>query len=585
MKTSQVLHFHWRQAMNFPKLIWTSFIVGPISIISERYIAPLAIAALIDGIQRGAISLESSWHLVAIYAAILIFAQVIGYRVNMRAMWGVQVEGAKKIYLETYKKLITKNISYFNDNFTGSIVSNTNRLSSAFMSFWNLVIFELMFTVVSLFATIIGTAIFMWQLSIALIVLVAIFVVASYFGTKFMRPRQRARSQAYSDISAKLSDSISNIFAVKIDGREKYEFERFENSTDDLVRKELHVRSGTMRISSVYSSIIVVGKIIVLLGSILSAQNGSANAAVVYIVLTYTLNLLDEMRNITSIFRSVYSITGDSEDMLEALADSSNLEDQSSKKAIIKSGAISIDAINFTHTDDTSPLFHKLSLNIPAGQKIGVIGRSGSGKTTLTKILLKFLKPQEGDITIDGASIFKVSNHSLRSKIAFVAQEPALFHRTLRENIAYGRPGASDESIKQAAKQANAWEFIKNMPDGLDTIVGERGVKLSGGQRQRVAIARAILKDAPILVLDEATSALDSESEKLIQDSLDTLMKNRTSIVIAHRLSTIAKLDRIIVLDNGKIVEDGTHKQLLKQNGTYAKLWNHQSGGFIEDDI
>ena len=188
-----------------------------------------------------------------------------------------------------------------------------------------------------------------------------------------------------------------------------------------------------------------------------------------------------------------------------------------------------------------------------------------------------------GKILIDGQDISQVTQKSLHQSIAYVPQEPLLFHRSLRENIAYGKPDATDDEITEAAVKANAYEFIKTLPKGYDTLVGERGVKLSGGQRQRIAIARAILKDAPILVLDEATSALDSESEKLIQDALEKLMKGRTSIVIAHRLSTIAKLDRIIVLDNGSIIEDGTHGQLLRKKGVYASLWSHQSGGFIEE--
>jgi ATP-binding cassette subfamily B protein len=240
-------------------------------------------------------------------------------------------------------------------------------------------------------------------------------------------------------------------------------------------------------------------------------------------------------------------------------------------------------SVTFTHDENDAALFENFSVDIKAGERIGLVGRSGSGKTTLTRLLLRFSDVDSGSITIDGQSITDISQIDLRSHIAYVQQEPMLFHRSLRANIAYGKPDASDEQILDAAKSANALEFIGKLPKGLDTIVGERGVKLSGGQRQRVAIARAILKDAPILVLDEATSALDSESEKLIQDALVTLMNGRTSIVIAHRLSTISKLDRIIVLDQGKIIEQGSHSELLAAEGRYARLWSHQSGGFIEE--
>jgi ATP-binding cassette subfamily B protein len=239
--------------------------------------------------------------------------------------------------------------------------------------------------------------------------------------------------------------------------------------------------------------------------------------------------------------------------------------------------------VTFTHSGSDEAIFDNFTLHIADGEKIGLVGHSGAGKTTFTRLLLRFSDINSGVIEIDGQNIAHITQQDLHESIAYVPQEPLLFHRTIRENIAYGKPHASQAAITTAAKRAHADDFINELPHRYDTLVGERGVKLSGGQRQRVAIARAMLKDAPILLLDEATSALDSESEVLIQDALWKLMEGRTAIVIAHRLSTIQKMDRIIVLEQGTISEQGSHVQLLKNNGTYAKLWAHQSGGFMED--
>ena len=248
-------------------------------------------------------------------------------------------------------------------------------------------------------------------------------------------------------------------------------------------------------------------------------------------------------------------------------------------------GAVDFEGIRFRYDDaaEGDYVFRDLTLTVPAGQRVGLVGRSGSGKTTLTKLLLRLSDVQEGHIYVDGQDVSRCTQQSLRRQVAYVPQEALLFHRSIRENIAYGRPDATDDEIRHAAARlANALEFIDRLPAGLDTMVGERGVKLSGGQRQRVAIARAILADCPILVLDEATSALDSESEALVQGALENLMRGRTSIVVAHRLSTVAALDRIVVLEEGQIVEDGTHAELSRAGGTYESLWDRQTGAFLE---
>jgi ATP-binding cassette subfamily B protein len=341
---------------------------------------------------------------------------------------------------------------------------------------------------------------------------------------------------------------------------------------------------GVMGISAGWEVLMVCFNVGALIFAVLASEQHLLTAGTAYLLLTYTLNVSRQLWSINGVIRSYNRLMGDANDMVEILNTPIDITDASTTSLVVPQGNIRFDNMTFTHDDGEGvQIFNNFSLDIQPGQRVGLVGHSGSGKTTLVRLLLRFSDIASGKISIDGVNIAECSQESLRGAISYVPQEPLLFHSSLRENIAYGKPGATDAEVEEAARQANAHEFITGLKKGYDTLVGERGIKLSGGQRQRIAIARAILKDAPILVLDEATSALDSESELLIQSALTKLMKGRTSVVIAHRLSTIAKLDRIIVLEDGKIAEDGTHEELTKKNGTYAKLWAHQSGGFIEE--
>jgi ATP-binding cassette subfamily B protein len=312
---------------------------------------------------------------------------------------------------------------------------------------------------------------------------------------------------------------------------------------------------------------------------IASVGSGTIMVGSVVLLITFTGNIVGGLWNFPTIFLELNRIFGDAYDMTKTLDEPLTVVDKpTAKELLVPHGEIKFDDVTFQYADGNEVVFDGLTITIRPGERVGFVGHSGSGKTTITKLLLRLADIDSGAILIDNQNIAQVTQESLRRCIAYVPQETNLFHRSIAENIAYGRPKAKKDEIIRAAKLANAWEFIEKLPNGLETMVGERGVKLSGGQRQRIAIARAILKDAPILVLDEATSALDTESERLIQAALKNLMRGRTAIVIAHRLSTVAELDRIIVLDNGKIIEDGPHADLVKSDGKYASLWNKQTG-------
>lgn len=580
---ARIFRYHWHQAMQFRRHAITSLILAPFTLLIDRYVTPLIIAALLAAMQAGTITLASTGWMIVVYGVLQIITHVIGYRVSYRALWSVQVLGAREIYRKSYEKLTAHSLNFYSDTFTGSLVASVNKLVSAYMNFWSILVYKVLSIATVILATIIGIGFMIWQYALVLLALVIIFIVATYFGTRHIQHIERTKSRTWTDIAAQLSDSFTNMLAIKTDGREQHEKSRLDASVDSMIDQEFLLRNSTIRLASTYSVINTLINVSAFVASIWAVEHGLANAAVVYLCLTYTFNLIGEVWNVSDLFREVYRYSGDSSELLGYMDAPVEVPDTSSKKLTPSAGAIHIESLTFRYSDSQAPLFHQLTLDIKPGEKVGIVGPSGGGKTTLTKLLMRFIDPQSGRVIIDGQDIRAVSQASLHRSIAYVPQEPLLFHRSLRENISYSKPRATTAEIKKAAREAYALDFIKELPDGFNATVGERGVKLSGGQRQRVAIARAILKDAPILILDEATSSLDSESEQLVQKSFDALMAGRTTIVIAHRLSTIAKLDRIIVLDKGRIVEDGTHTELLKNNKTYARLWAHQSGGFIEE--
>lgn len=548
------------------------------------FVIPLIIAAFLDMVQHNQLDSNTVWWLVGGYAAAQLWAEVIGWRIVIYLTWTFETAMQRDLYAQIFNKLAHETMHFHANKFGGSLVSQSSKLTGAIERFWDTIIWSVLPVFISIIGSVAILWLIFWPYALFLALLSIAFAVAVYFGSRHMIRFNEAEAEASNKVSGRLADSVSNILAVKTSGAEIQESASFKQTVGDWRSSSLATMRSFLKVSTVYSLISGAVRIGALVFAVLAAQADIVSIAAIYLIVTYTASVAHNLWSMNGIMRSYNRVMGDAFEMVQILKRTTTITDSTDRNLAVKRGGIAIDRMTFTHDEgEGSTLFRDFSLTIKPGEKVGLVGLSGSGKTTLTKLLLRLADTDSGTISIDGQSIADVTQESLRRAIAYVPQEPLLFHRSIAENIAYTRPDASNKDIEAAAKKAGAYGFIMDLTDGFDTLVGERGVKLSGGQRQRIAIARAILKDAPILVLDEATSALDSESEKLIQQSLETLMKNRTSIVIAHRLSTIAKLDRIIVLDKGVIVEDGTHEALTKQGGVYAKLWNHQSGGFIEE--
>lgn len=484
----------------------------------------------------------------------------------------------------TFERLISKDLGFFSNQKIGAMTSRYIDFIRAEVTIQDLFIIRTLGFILSVGGGIILLASQSLIVASIILTLIIILIIEIRWSTKKRAPWRHERKALISEIHGTTADALTNNLIVKTFASEDREIKALNKLTSrfrDIYKKDIGfvMTEGSTRVA-----LMVVVQIIAIVIAASIASQGNLTIATAIFMLAYLQRIGSQLFVLGDIINGYDQAFLDASPMAEMLGIENKITDASGAVDLPKtSSKLSFKDASYKYEDSDQDVLKNLQLTIPAGQKVGLVGHSGAGKTTITHLLLRFADVTRGSITINNRDIRDVTQHSLRSAIAYVPQEPMLFHRSLRENIAYGNPDATDKDIQRAAKQANALEFIETLPQGLDTEVGERGVKLSGGQRQRIAIARAILKDAPILILDEATSALDSESEKLIQDALEKLMKGRTSIVVAHRLSTIAKLDRIIVLENGTIIEDGTHNELLEQQGRYAKLWSHQSGGFIEE--
>lgn len=518
----------------------------------------------------------------------LLVAVIVSYNICFRIgdYYIIKLESSILKDLNDYalRELQKKSYSFFTNAFTGGLVAKVRRFVNAFETLYDQFVFQMWMSSIIL----IGSVSVLWYnsplLGTIFLVWLALYMVLVRFLVRWQIPKSIANAEADSHTTAHLADILSNILTIKMFGTHKREEIAFAETTASQEKKrriawfqENFWNSAFQAAANSIFHIAIIGFAVELW------LQGIVTVGTIVLVQVYVLMSSNVVWQISKNIVRISAALSDAHEMVAIIEQPTEVADNTHPEPIhMDHGHVEFRDVTFTYDNGATHVFHKLNLEIKQGERVALVGHSGAGKTTVVKLLLRFLDVASGTIFIDNQDITTVGQDELRTHIAYVPQEPLLFHRTLRENIAYAKPEATLDEVIFAAKRAHAHEFISKLSHGYDTLVGERGIKLSGGERQRVAIARAMLKDAPIVVLDEATSSLDSVSERLIQGGFDELMRGKTTIVIAHRLSTIQDMDRIIVFHDGDVAESGSHTDLLARDGVYATLWNSQVGGFID---
>jgi ATP-binding cassette subfamily B protein len=528
----------------------------------------------------------SAYHELLIASGAYILVRAIGellFRMSgfAGARWATGVRATSRQVLSEYVTLHSR--GYFSDRFAGSISNKIGHASNDTRAMIEEILWQFLpFIVSSLTSFVIAYLVDPLLACMFVAWVLSAFLLNTYFARK--RVSISAATQVMETaLNGSTVDLLSNITAMQEYARRFFEIDRLKS----MIRKrqEAGLRNWQYgeRVLVVNGLIQALFSALIIFMAVHLTEIGAIPGSDVILIITLIFTIESQMLFLGSHLNSFGEHWGEITESLEEVLEPHEIPDPYDAQDLsLPEASIDFDAVTFAYGGNT--VFDNLDLHIAPGERVGLVGRSGAGKSTLVRLLMHHHGIQSGEIRIGGVNIASVRQDSLREQVAIVPQESVLFHRTIRENIAYGKPDASEEDITHAAALAQSDAFIRRLPEGYESMVGERGVKLSGGERQRIAIARAILKNAPILLMDEATSALDSESEVAIQRALHALMEGKTVIAIAHRLSTLREMDRIIVMEQGKIVEEGTHDELVRAGGVYAGLWNHQAGGFLQDD-
>jgi ATP-binding cassette subfamily B protein len=556
------------------------------AIIATNVVIPLIYKGITNVITEGNIDAYNKLMTLVLFLALTILAQNVLFRLGDYIYIKLQSGIMKELSDYVLEKIQKHSYSFFANASMGGMVAKAKRFILSFETLQDAVLFQIWMNGIALFsflfvlwreAPILGISFLIWVLFYCILVKILL---------KWQIPKSLENASADTKSTSKFADILTNILTVKMFANEEEEIKEFKKITEFQERKRTAtwMQQGFWN-NSYQGFVIGVFNIAMIWIAVSLWSKGIITAGSIILVQLYVLSSFNIVWNISKNIIRISTALTDANEMVTVFEEEVEVKDPKDPEEVkITEGKIEFKDVTFSYRNSetkTKNVFHNLNLDIEAGEKVALVGYSGAGKTTIVNLLLRFIDIQKGTIKIDEQDITKILQKDLRNKIAYVPQETALFHRTIRENISYGKLSASLEEITEASKKACADEFIKNLPNGYDSLVGERGIKLSGGERQRVAIARAMLKKASIVILDEATSSLDSLAEEKIQEALEKLTKGKTTIIIAHRLSTIKKMDRIIVFDDGKIVETGTHKNLLQKKGIYEKLWHSQVGGFI----
>lgn len=577
-----ILKAYWPTAKKYGWLMLVMLVCMVLSVLTN-VVYPFILRDFMNGFtdDDGSVIVRALW-----YALWLVVAN--------HAMWlGLDMATAhfepacmRDLDQRSFRAIQAQSMRFFENSMAGSLVTSARRFCSSFEGIVDIIIYNLGRSLTMIVLTF---AVFIYErpmLAVAFGIWIAIYLAISiYFAVLRMKWGQVV-AEKDSDVGGAFADTITNQLAVKSFGMEREEEKRFDGITEDCYKERKSTYLYGMLLLRLQGIAAGIFELAVLYMLVQGWYNKTVTVADFVFFQSYVIILISHVWHIGIATTRIFRYLADAKQMAEIYNQESEVQDApGARPLVVEEGEIEFHAVSFNYIDRETcehDDVENFTLRIKPGQTVALVGHSGAGKSTLVKLLLRHFDLNSGYIRIDRQDIANATQLSLRRQIAVVPQDPCLFHRSLRDNIAFANPDATDEEIIVAAKRARSWEFIQCLPEGLNTLVGERGVKLSGGERQRVALARAFLADAPILILDEATSALDSETEYQIQSAIADLLKGRTCIVIAHRLSTIRCANRIIVMKNGSIREEGTHKELLSQKGIYANLWTHQSGGYIK---